>query len=84
MANKVAEFGAPQLAPQTPPLLPSTLKPWLDPEEPPPGGGIRAGYGFRTEWVSASDKSLIATELGDSVHGKKLGMNVQEDANADS
>lgn len=67
LANIVAEFGAPQLAPQTPPLLLITLKPWVDLEEPLPDGGTRAGYGFRTEWLSASDRSLIATELGDSV-----------------
>ncbi len=67
LANIVAEFGAPQLAPQTPPLLLITLKPWVDLEEPLPDGGTRAGYGFRTEWLSASDKSLIAAELGNSV-----------------
>ncbi|WOH19793.1 hypothetical protein IRJ34_05570 [Paenarthrobacter sp. GOM3] len=67
LAHIVAEFGAPQLAPQTPPLLLITLKQWVDLEEPLPDGGTRAGYGFRTEWLSASDKSLIAAELGDSV-----------------
>ncbi|MFI2565407.1 LEM-3-like GIY-YIG domain-containing protein [Paenarthrobacter sp. NPDC018779] len=67
LANIVTEFGAPQLQAQTPPLLLITLKPWVDLEEPLPGGGTRAGYGFRTEWLSAANKALIAPELGDSV-----------------
>ena len=67
LANIVAEFGAPQLGSQTPPLLLITLKPWVDLQEPLPGGGTRAGYGFRSKWLSANDRALIAPELGDSV-----------------
>lgn len=67
LANIVAEFGAPDLQPDVPPLLLITLKPWVDNPEMSPGGTIRRGYGFRSEWLNSSDRAAYADELGDSV-----------------
>ncbi|BCW09830.1 hypothetical protein NtRootA4_08910 [Arthrobacter sp. NtRootA4] len=67
LANIVGGFGAPQLDTQIPPLLVITLKRWVDLGAQLPGGGRRAGYGLRTEWLNAPDRKLVASELGDSV-----------------
>lgn len=67
LANIVAEFGAPELASSVSPLLLITLKPWVDHPERTPGGSVRRGYGFRTEWLNVQDRASYAEELGDSV-----------------
>ncbi|SEQ04498.1 GIY-YIG nuclease family protein [Arthrobacter sp. OV608] len=67
LENIVSEFAAPDLGADTPPLLLVTLKSWVDAEEVTPGGSVRAGYGFKSEWLSTGDRALFAAELGDSV-----------------
>lgn len=67
LANVVAEFGAPDLEAVRQPLLLITLKPWVEHEEISPGGAVRRGHGFRTEWLNAPDRTSYAHELGDSV-----------------
>lgn len=65
--NIVAEFAAPDLGRAVPPLLLVTLRPWVEAEEKAPGGSVRSGYGFKSEWLSAKGRSEFAAELGDSV-----------------
>ncbi|MDQ0076802.1 hypothetical protein [Arthrobacter oryzae] len=67
LSNIVAEFGAPDLQPNIPQILLITLKPWVELEEVSPGGTVRSGYGFRTEWLNSTDRAAYANELGDSV-----------------
>ncbi|WP_459384082.1 hypothetical protein [Arthrobacter humicola] len=65
--NIVAEFAAPDLGVDGPPLLLVTLRPWVEAEEQAPGGSVRSGYGFKSEWLNAKGRSEFAAELGDSV-----------------
>jgi hypothetical protein len=65
--NIMAEFAAPDLGVNGPPLLLVTLKPWVEAEEKAPGRSVRSGYGFKSEWLNAKGRSEFAAELGDSV-----------------
>lgn len=55
------EFAAPELASATPLLL-ITLKDWVDAPEGTPGGGTRAGHGFKRSWL---DQEVRGQEIGD-------------------
>jgi uncharacterized protein len=63
----VAEFGAPPLSSQTPPLLLITLRGWQDGEERLPGGGSRSGNGFKRAWLEPALRARDIRALGASV-----------------
>lgn len=60
------DFAAPDLATDVPLLL-VTLGPWVDQEDPLPGGDTRAGHGFKPEWTDRKVLNSQIDELGPSV-----------------
>ena len=60
------DFRAPDLT-TCHPLLLITLKPWTEVEEPLPGGGVRQGFGFKSEWTDRRQLDRDIALLGESV-----------------
>ena len=63
------EMAAPLLATDLPLLL-VTLGPWTDnPNEEMPGGYLRHGYGYKSEWLTRSERIKHYQQIGESIAG---------------
>lgn len=63
------EMAAPPLDTEIPLLL-VTLKPWTEnPDEPMPGGYLRPGYGYKSEWLTRSERLKHYQQIGESAAG---------------
>lgn len=59
------EMAAPLLETETP-LLIVTLGGWVAYPDPKPGGGNKTGYGYKTEWLTTSERVKHYQEIGES------------------
>lgn len=66
LSDIVRDKSAPPLETRTPLLL-ITLGPWQDGVEPLPGGGTRAGIGFKPEWTDRGQLDKEIDTLAESV-----------------
>lgn len=66
LADIVRDKSAPPLTSRAPLLL-ITLKGWSEADEPLPGGGRRAGFGFKREWTDRDCLLADIEAVGDAV-----------------